>query len=78
MIIFFEFHVLEVPIPLKNRAPLLSCIVGHKIIILCSQLLEICPPGVWGRGTLICMFKFVYSGDPWVAQQFSACLLPRA
>lgn len=48
MIILFEFHVLEVPIPLKGRAPLLFCIMGHKITILCSELLEICSPGVWG------------------------------
>lgn len=48
MIILCRFHVSEVPIPLKNGVPLLSCIMGHKIIIFCSELLEICSPGVWG------------------------------
>lgn len=48
MIILFGFHVSEVPIPLKNGVPLLFCIVGHKIIILHSELFEIGSPGVWG------------------------------
>lgn len=42
LISFFE----EMPSPLKSGAPSLFCIMGHKIIILFSELLEICSSGV--------------------------------
>lgn len=37
-VMLFEFHFLEVPIPLKSGAPLLFYIMGQEIIILCSEL----------------------------------------
>ena len=46
-VMLFEFHFLEVPIPLKSGAPLLFYIMGQEIAILCSELPEICSPGVW-------------------------------
>lgn len=50
----FYLNFLEMLIPLMSGAPFLFCVMGHKIIILCSELLEICFFGVWG--TLIWIF----------------------